>query len=181
MKSEKGMSHIATIICAIILIVIVIVGIKIFLNKNDDRIVTNFKTDMLILQGKIKVISQENEMNGEEHPLIGKKLADNLEDEKVKELLEKGIINQDEEYFDNYYIIDSQTLLSELNLWDSLKGEYYIVNYESYAVIYSKGVEVKGVVKYSLKELLEDDVQEEQENTEVEENVEQEASSSEEQ
>ena len=114
----------------------------------------NLKTDMLLVQGKIKVIEQENEMNKEENPLKGLKVSENLENEKVKSLIENKVINPEDENFDNYYIINSETL-NELKLQDNLKGEYYIVNYKTYEIIYSKGIEIENEMHYSLTEILE--------------------------
>lgn len=109
---------------------------------------------MLLVQGKIKVIEQENEMNKEENPLKGLKVSENLENEKVKSLIENKVINPEDENFDNYYIINSETL-NELKLQDNLKGEYYIVNYKTYEIIYSKGIEIENEMHYSLTEILE--------------------------
>ena len=109
---------------------------------------------MLLVQGKIKVIEQENEMNKEENPLKGLKVSENLEDEKIKSLIENKVINAEDENFDKYYIINSETL-NELKLQDNLKGEYYIVNYKTYEIIYSKGIEIKNEMHYTLTEILE--------------------------
>lgn len=109
---------------------------------------------MLLVQGKIKVIEQENEMNKEENPLKGLKVSENLEDEKVKSLIENKVISAEDENFDEYYIINSETL-NELNLQDNLKGEYYIVNYKTYEIIYSKGIEIEKEMHYTLTEILE--------------------------
>lgn len=161
MKSEKAMSHITVIICILILIAIAILGIRFFLHENENRIINNLTTDMLLLQGKVKVLSQENEMNSEEHPLIGTKVADSIEDEKIKSMLEKKVINQEDENFNSYYIIDGSNM-KELKLVDNPNGEYYIVNYKTYEIIYVKGIEIDGSVKYTLTQLLEyNDKQEE--------------------
>ncbi len=109
---------------------------------------------MLLVQGKIKVIGQENEMNKEQNSLKGLKVSENLEDEKIKRLIENKVINTEEENFDKYYIINSQTL-NELNLQDNLKGEYYIINYKTYEIIYSKGIEIEDQMHYKLTEILE--------------------------
>ena len=154
MKKQAGMSHITLILTVLVIIVIAIVGTRIILKENKNRKIENVTTNMLLVQGKIKVIAQENEMNKDENTLIGKKVSENLEDEKVKILIENKVISQDEENFDKHYIIDSETL-NELNLKDNLNGEYYIVNYKTYEVIYSKGIEIDGKMHHALTELLE--------------------------
>lgn len=148
------MSHITLVFTIVIIIVIGVVGTRIILKENKNREIENVTTNMLLVQGKIKVIAQENEMNKDENTLVGKSLSENLEDEKIKRLIENKVISEDEENFDKYYIIDSETL-NELNLQDNLDGEYYIVNYKTYEIIYSKGIEIEGQMHYTLTELLE--------------------------
>lgn len=154
MKKQNGMGHITLVICIAVIIIVGVILVNVILNENKERQIENVTTDMLLVQGKIKVIAQENEMNEEEHTLLGRKLQDNLEDEKVKKLIDNKVINMEEESSDKYYIIDSETI-SQLNLQDNLDGEYYIVNYESYEVIYSKGIEIDEQMHYTLTELLE--------------------------
>jgi len=154
MKKENGMSYITLVFWVVVIIAVVVVGTKIILKETENREVENLTTDMLLLQGKIKVIAQENEMNEEENPLIGRKLTENLEDEKVKNLIDNKVITEEGEALENYYIIDSETLKT-LNLEDNLNGEYYIVNYETYEIIHSKGLELHNQIHYTLTELIE--------------------------
>ena len=154
MKKEKGMTHITLVIWILIIIVIGYLGINFILKETERGKVENLKTDMLLVQGKIKVIEQENEMNKEENPLKGLKVSENLEDEKIKSLIENKVINAEDENFDKYYIINSETL-NELKLQDNLKGEYYIVNYKTYEIIHSKGIEIEKEMHYNLTEILE--------------------------
>lgn len=154
MKKQNGMSHITLVFAIIIIIVIGVVGTRIILKENKNREIENVTTNMLLVQGKIKVIAQENEMNKDENTLIGKSLSENLEDEKVKRLIDTKVINTETEDMDKCYIIDGETINS-LNLENSLDGEYYIVNYKTYEIIYSKGIEIEGQMHYTLTELLE--------------------------
>lgn len=154
MKKQNGMTHIALVFWIIVIIVVAVMAVRLFTNENNKRLLTNMTTDMLLLQGKVKVISQENAMAKEERPLIGEKVADNLEDEKVKKLIDNGVLNTEAEDFDKYYIINGPTL-SSLNIYDGLNGEYYIVNYQSYEIIYTKGIETEEKTLYTLTEILE--------------------------
>lgn len=154
MKKENGMSYITLVFWIAIIIVVCVLGTKILLKENQNREVENLTTDMLLVQGKIKVISQANEMNEEENPLIGKKVSENLEDEKVKYLIDNKVIVEEGEALENYYIIDTETLKT-LNLEDNLQGEYYIINYKTYEVIHSKGIELHDEMHYTLTHLLE--------------------------
>lgn len=154
MKRDNGMSHIMLIIWILIILAIVALAISFITKDINNRKIENLTTDMLLVQGKVKVIAQGNEMNKEEDTLKGKKVSENLENQKVRNLIENKVISEDEENFDKYYIIDSETL-NELNLQDNLDGEYYIVNYKTYEIIYSKGIEIDEKMHYTLTELLE--------------------------
>lgn len=154
MRKENAMTHITLVIWIVIIIVIGYLGINFILKETVKGKVENLKTDMLLVQGRIKVIEQENEMNKEENSLKGLKVSENLEDEKIKKLIENKVINSEEENFDKYYIINSETL-NELKLQDNLKGEYYIVNYKTHEIIYSKGIEIENEMHYTLTEILE--------------------------
>lgn len=154
MRKENAMTHITLVIWIVIIIVIGYLGINFILKETVKGKVENLKTDMLLVQGRIKVIEQENEMNKEENSLKGLKVSENLEDEKIKKLIENKVINAEEENFDKYYIINSETL-NDLKLQDNLKGEYYIVNYKTHEIIYSKGIEIENEMHYTLTEILE--------------------------
>lgn len=169
MKSQKAMSHLTLIIWVIIIVAIGGTIISGFNKSINERNIENLTTDMLLVQGKVKVVAQENEMNSEEHPLIGRKVQENLDEEKIKELIEKNIINEDNENFDKYYIIDSEAL-EKLNLQSKLDGEYYIVNYKTYEIIYTKGIEIENETKYTLTQLLEHRNSKENNNENKEEN-----------
>ena len=113
----------------------------------------NYETDMLLIQGKIKVISQESTIQKNEELLQGKKLSENLENEEIKKLLQNKIISEEESDFTKYYILE-KTDLEELGLSSiELTEGYYIVNYETYEVIYTSGVKIDNNYYYKLSEL----------------------------
>ena len=169
MKDQKGISHTLLTIIVLAIIICAFFGIKEIVKERKDSKITDLTTDMLLVQGKIRVISQENTMKKDERPLIGKKLSDRLDDEKIKKLIDKEVIKQDEEKYDSYFVIDNDAL-AELNLTIDLKGEYYIVNYSTYEVIHTKGMEIEGETKYKLSQLNEyqDKVEENKESSKKE-------------
>lgn len=156
MKNQRGMSQITLVISIIIIIVIAVLGFNITKKMLERRNVENYKTNMLLLQGKVKVISKEFVMKKEDEEILeGKKVSENLEREDIKELLEKGIISQEDESFERIYIIENEDLerigLSNIKLKDG----YYIVNYNTDEIIYSKGIEIDPKVYYKLSEIKE--------------------------
>lgn len=153
LKEQKGMGHLATFFCIIIIIAIITICIYYIKNMIQKENKKNYETDMLLIQGKIKVISQESTIQKNEELLQGKKLSENLENEEIKKLLQNKIISEEESDFTKYYILE-KTDLEELGLSSiELTEGYYIVNYETYEVIYTSGVKIDNNYYYKLSEL----------------------------
>lgn len=157
MSDEKGMGIISLIIC-IAVIVLLIIGIILFTRKEArEEKVELYVTDMLVLQGKVKVIASTNAIKDEDL-LKGRKVEECMEEGNIQKLLQNGVISEDEENFSDYYIIDKETL-NEMEVLETdsnidLNNEYFVVNYETGEIIYSKGVVVKGIFYYKLSELI---------------------------
>ena len=154
MKSESGIGHIRLTIIFIIIVLIAVCGVHLILKENTNITIEDLTTNMLLVQGKIKVLAQENNMDGEEYPLIGDKLADDLENEIIKKLIDDGIIDKEEEDFDNYYLIDKEDI-TKLKLEEAVNEEYYVVNYVTYEIIYPFGISIDNNMEYRLSALLE--------------------------
>ena len=142
------------LIISIIIIAIIIALIVILINKNIEKgNIDNYQTDMLLIQGKIKVISQEATIQEKDELLKGRKIEENLEDEQIKKLLENKIISKEETSFSMYYILDKSNL-EEMGLQSlKLKEGYYLVNYNTDEIIYCKGIEINNNTYYKLSEL----------------------------
>lgn len=153
MKDQKGMGHLTLILCiAIILGIIVGIIYVVKLGLQKEKLET-YETNMLLIQGKVKVLSQEATIQKNEEFLKGKKVEDNLEIEEIKSLLENNVISQEENNFSKYYILDKSNLedmgLNQINLQEG----YYIVNYDSDEIIYSKGIQIGSSIYYKLSEI----------------------------
>lgn len=153
MKSQKGMSHIMLLIC-IVLILAIVGGILYITNSlNQERILENYQTEMLMLQSKVKILSQESIMQKKDELLKGKKVSENLEDENIKQLLENKIISQEEESFDKYYILDKANI-EEMGLANIvIEDGFYIVNYDTDEIIYSNGIVLGKETYYKLSQI----------------------------
>lgn len=161
MKNQKGMGHLMLIVC-IVIIILAIGSILYFAKeKTEEEIVQTYKTDMLLIQGKIKVLSQESTIQKNEELLKGRKIEDCLEEDEIKTLLEKQIISQEEPDFSKYYVLESSHL-EEMGLGSiQLKEGYYLVNYDTDEIIYAKGVKVGDKFYYKLSELKQETEKEE--------------------
>ena len=171
MKSQKAVGHLSLILCVIIIALVVasiVYYTKDMMQKEQKQ---SYETDMLLVQGKIKILSQESTIKKSEELLKGRKLSENIEDEQIKKLLENNVISQDEENFSKYYILEKSNL-EEIGLNGiELKDGYYIVNYATYEIIYSNGIDIKGNIYYKLSDLqkveeTEEKAENEQENNE---------------
>lgn len=153
MKNQKGMGHLMLIIC-IVIIILAIGSILYFAKeKTQEEIVQTYETDMLLIQGKTKVLSQESTIQKKEEVLKGRKIEDCLEEPEIKTLLEKQIISQEEPNFSKYYVLE-RSHLDEMGLSSiQLKEGYYLVNYDTDEIIYSKGVKIGDKMYYKLSEL----------------------------
>ena len=66
MKSQKGMSYKMLVICIFILMVLVISIVYFLHNQVKNEKIKTYQTDMLLVQGKVKVLSQESTMQKKE-------------------------------------------------------------------------------------------------------------------
>lgn len=168
MKSEKGLTFFSTIILVIIIaliafIVVYFTRMQIGKEKTEDD-----KIYMLSVKAKITSISGTYKVDKKDEKLVGTKLSEMKEDSIVKEFLEKELFNPDEKN-KKYYVLNQQNL-NDLGLGKIiLEDAYYIVEYTSGEVYYTKGyTNENGEVHYKVTEL-EDEVkksQEEKQNAE---------------
>lgn len=153
MKSQKGMGHLTLILCIAIIILFIIGIISVVKNNIEKEKLETLETNMLLIQGKVKVISQESKIQKKEELLKGRKLSDSIEEEAIKVLLDNNIILQEETSFSKYYILD-KSHLDEMGLEDiKVEEGYYIVNYDTDEIIYAKGIKIGKEIYYKLSEL----------------------------
>lgn len=149
MKSEKGLTFVSTailvvVIAAITFGVVYFVRLQLDKGKNED-----IKTDMLLVEAKVQKLSGEYILEKEEDILIGTKLKDMEEEAIIKEFLEKEIFDKEEKEA-KYYVLDQNNINEmELENVELEKDSYYIVDYNSSKVYYTKGYsDEEGEVHY---------------------------------
>ena len=134
-------------------IIILVVGIFLFnigTKKMQERKTDDIKTDMLMIEGKIKSIKAESEISNNQEKYVGTKVSEANETE-VNNVMQQLQINQEE--LQNYYILNKESF-EKMGIADSIKDDddEYIVNYTNSDVIYVKGIKLNNEVKYK-KEL----------------------------
>lgn len=154
MKKQEGMTYPMLILVLLLIVILIALGVMVLVNHLTDQKQETVRTNMLLTQAKIKVMKESSVAKKDESLLKGKKVSENLEEEKVKQMLEKQVISQEEEHFDRYYILD-QAMLEEMGLTGILfkEGNYYIVNYDTFEIIWTQGIKIKGKTFYKLSEL----------------------------
>lgn len=113
------------------------------------------KTNMLLIQAKIQVVAEKKAMKEKGADYIGKPIIEMAEDEKVKELIKKDIIDPNAKKSE-YYILTNEDLV-QLELQNiQLEDAYYVVDYKTDEVIYTEGItDLQGNVVYKLSEIKE--------------------------
>lgn len=152
MKSEKGLTLISTAVLVVVIAaltfgVVYFARLQLDKGKNED-----IKTDMLLVEARVQKLAGEYILEKKEDILVGTKLADMEEDTIVKEFLEKEIFDKEEKGA-KYYVLNQENL-TELKLEnvELEKDSYYIVDYASSKVYYTKGYsDDEGEVYYSVE------------------------------
>lgn len=157
MRSEKGLTFISTIVLVIIIAIAVFAMIYLAKIGVKKEITENVKTDMLLVQAKVKKISGDYLLEKKEEILVGTKLEELKEDENIKEFLNKGLFELDEKG-KKYYVLNQQNL-NDLSLENVVleQDAYYIVEYTTSDVYYTKGyMDEKEQMHYKAKEQVEE-------------------------
>lgn len=139
----------------ILIIILLMLGVIYFIKRQ--YVEENFqtaKTNMLLIEAKIKVIAEKVIMKEKDITYVGTKLSEMQEDEQIKQLLDKGIISLDEKAH-SYYVLKKEDL-AKLDLATIEKKEgYYIVDYKEIDVIDSIRIQdVQGNEFYRLTQML---------------------------
>ncbi|MCI9177323.1 MAG: hypothetical protein HFJ28_01815 [Clostridia bacterium] len=139
MKKENGMTLITTVILVIVIAALVFAVVYYARIAVAKESLENLKTDLLLVQAKVKNIAGEYTLDKKEEVLKGTKLQDMKEDTIIQEFLKKEQIDIDEKN-KKYYVLKQENLV-ELSLEKVTleKDSYYVVEYTSSEVYYTKG------------------------------------------
>ena len=139
---NKGNSLIWLIPLIVILTVIIINGVQFIQKQMHEKEWENVKTDMLQIQAKAKIVFEKYHVDE----------ANGLAGEKIEDLssIEQFGIEQDKTYYKWTKEILDQNGLSDIKVDE----DYYLINYETEEVIYSKGYKSNdGNTYYKLSEI----------------------------
>ena len=166
MKSQKGMSYITLIVIIIVLAFVIAIATHFIKVMIENKKFETFETNMLQIQGKVKILQQEALMANDEGKFQGRKLSNFEEIEEVKKLMEASVISKEEENYDKYYIIDNYDIENMKLEGIKIDEGFFIVNYSNEEVIYSEGVTKADKTYYKLADIRNAGKEEEKENSE---------------
>jgi len=154
MKQGYLKIYLKIILILIIIVAIIIGSIYVIKNSYTEEKFETLKTDMLLIEGKIKIVSEKVYIKEKDSKYIGTAISEMKDNEKIKSLQENKIINI-ESKDNNYYVLIKQNLdelgLNELKLSD---GSMYIVDYKTNEIIYADGIKDKqGNILYKLSDI----------------------------
>ena len=139
LKKEDGLTYIAMIFIIVLISLIVFAVIYFARMQISKENLETLKTNLLLIQGKVELVSQHVDMKEKDAKLTGTKLADMKEDEVIKAFLEKQIIDSESKDSD-FYVLKEQDLKDlELSNIQMENGMYYIVDYKTNDIITTKG------------------------------------------
>ncbi len=165
MKSEKAMTLITTAILVVVITALVFAIVYYARMQYAKECLEDIKTDMLLVQAKVKTIQGEYTLEKKNEEILkGTKLLDMQENETIKQFIEKENIDISEKE-KKYYVLNKENL-EELGLEKVALEEntYYIVEYTTNEVYYTKGFTYSdGNTYYELTQIenLETDINEE--------------------
>ena len=135
-KNENGITIVALIITVILLILLASATISTSTKMIDTAKLENLKTDLLLIQSKIKVMAD-------------KKAIGEIEEEELY-----GTKQESGEYT-GWYLLN-QANLDNMGIKKANASDNYYVNYEDDDVAYGVGFEYKGTTYYKLSEMKEE-------------------------
>ena len=153
MKSQKGLTLAGTIFFVLIIAFIVFGVVYYVRMQTTKEELEDIKTDLLLVQAKVKKISSDYILEKKDEVLIGTKLTDIKDDPVIQEFLNKNSIDT-EEKDKKYYAINQQNL-NEMGLPQVKLEEkaYYVFEYTDGAVYYTKGYELAGSSYYDINNI----------------------------
>ncbi len=154
MKEEKGLTYIGMIFLIILIAILVFGAIYFVRIERSKANLENVKTDMLLIQAKIKAVSNEQTLKKKKNVLVGTKISDMKDNNTIKEFLDKDIINIKSKK-NNYYVLNQKDLEDlEIKQVQLENNNLCIVDYKTNEIIYTLGFQhTDGNIYYKLSDI----------------------------
>lgn len=142
--NEKGITMVTLVITVIVLIIITAIGVSTGSEIIKKANLQNINTNMMLIQAKVKTISEQAKFNKDTSNYKGTKVSEISGNEQIDKL---QITDKE-----NCYLL-SQTDLDSMGLEKITIDEGYVVNYNTNEVMYVKGFETEDTTYYNLTDM----------------------------
>lgn len=153
MKNNRGIGIISLLIIIVISVIILGIGVNFGLQKYKEAQIKTLNTDMLLVEWKLKAYIDDQKAEGKtEITYLGTKVSELKENVLIKDFLSKNIIPENE--YDKYYVLNDEDMKNAGLEITNYEDSYYLINYETYEVIITKGCKMlSGNVLYKLSDI----------------------------
>lgn len=145
--NSKGITIVSLTVTVIVLLILGGITISAGGNILKKTNLQTINTNMMLIQAKVKTISEQAKFNKESSNYIGKLVSEIPDNQKINKLINDGIITDSTKE----YLISKDDLkqmgLTKIDIEDG-----YIVNYDTEEIIYVKGFETENTTYYKLSE-----------------------------
>lgn len=142
--NEKGITMVTLVITVIVLIIITAIGVGTGSEIIKRADLQNINTNMMLIQAKVKTISEQAKFNKDTSNYKGTKVSEISGNEQIDKL---PITDKE-----NCYLL-SQTDLDSMGLEKITIDEGYVVNYNTNEIMYVKGFETDDTIYYNLTDM----------------------------
>ena len=153
MKRNTGMGMIKLILMLLFIILIVATTVYLVRMQYNKVKIETIKTDLLQVQWKMKDYIDKQTVKGEEAQYLGTRLSEMRSSDLLQELFNGNIVTEDE--YEKYYVLEDKDLAEAGLEITNYKDSYFIINYETYEIIVSKGCQYsKEEILYKLSDII---------------------------
>lgn len=145
--NEKGITIVSLVVTIIVLAILAAVTV----NASDSILkqvkLQNINTNMMLIQAKVKTISEQANFNKDTSVYKGYVVQDVSGNKNIQKLVDNGVIDDTSKYY-----VLWQEQLDDMGLEKIDVENGYIVNYDTQEIIYVKGFEHNGTTYYKLSD-----------------------------
>ena len=147
-NSEKGITIVSLVLTIVVLGVLTAVTVNAGGSILKQVQLQNINTNMMLIQAKVKTISEQANFNKDTSIYKGNVVSDVSGNKNVQKLVEDGVIDDTSKYY-----VLWQEHLKDMGLEKIDVEDGYVVNYDTQEIIYVKGFEHDGTTYYKLSDM----------------------------
>lgn len=146
--NEKGITIVSLVLTIVVLGVLTAVTVNAGGSILKQVQLQNINTNMMLIQAKVKTISEQANFNKDTSIYKGNVVSDVSGNKNIQELVDNGVIDDTSKYY-----VLWQEHLKDMGLEKIDVEDGYVVNYDTQEIIYVKGFEHDGTTYYKLSDM----------------------------